>query len=591
MNLFSPGSLTWRMSLVGFCALLLPEPEELRAQGAPVFGQRGILRGAAVDPNDFAGWSVAMDGNTAAVGVVGEDGAANQVSTSGAVYVFSRSGDKWTLQTTLRAAQPDEEDHFGYSLALHGNTLVVGAPYEDSAARAIDGDETDDTAADAGAVYVFVRNGSQWTRQAYLKAANADAGDQFGKSMAIYGDRLLVGAWLEDGNGPASNGDPENNDASDAGAVYSFVRSGSTWTQTDYLKASNAGAGDGFGGSLAFGQEGERFVVGAPFEDSNADGIDGNGSDNSAIESGAAYVFGSLSLPVVEWVQQYYLKAANSDSGDLFGASVAMGFSTIVVGAPWEASVSAANPLDNSWTDSGAVYVFESQTVSPFLAQQAYLKSSHPDPYDNFGTSVAVQGNLIAVGAHGEDGGGRGVNPPHDDANENSGAVYRFQKSAGTWSQISYLKASNAGLNHQFGISLAMSGSSVITGAWREGNTAAPVAGSAYVFSFDGPAAAVQMRAPGSAAFPKTPVKKRSQPKTFVIANTGAEAVEINGVRVGGKDARSFQVTSPFATLEPGQSVAFTATFKPKKKGNRTATFTASTSAGTISLNVSGKAK
>lgn len=591
MNLLLPGSLPWRMSLLGLCALALPETEEARAQGAPVFSQRGILKGAAVDANDFAGWSVAIDGNTAAVGVVGEDGATNQVSTSGAVYVFARSGDRWTLQTTLRATQPDEEDHFGYSLALHGNTLVVGAPYEDSAARAIDGDETDNTARDAGAVYVFVRTGSQWTRQAYLKAANADPGDQFGKSVAIHGDRLLVGAWLEDGNGPASNDDPENNDASDAGAVYSFVRSGSTWTQTDYLKAANTGAGDGFGGSLAFGQEGERFVVGAPFEDSNSDGIDGNGSDNSAIESGAAYVFGALALPLVEWQQQFYLKAANSDSGDLFGASVAMGFSTIVVGAPWEASASAANPADNTWTDSGAVYVFESQSVAPFLAQEAFLKSSHADPFDNFGTSVAIQGNLIAVGAHGEDGAGRGVNPPHNDANENSGAVYRFQKSVGTWSQVSYLKASNAGLNHQLGISLAMSGSSLITGAWREGTTALPVAGSAYVFSYDGPVAAVQMRAPGSAAFPKTPVKKRSKPKAFVIANTGAETIEITGVTVGGKDARNFQVTSPFATLEPGQSVTFTATFKPKKKGNRTATFTASTTAGRISLNVSGKAK
>lgn len=591
MNLLLPGSLPWRMSLLGLCAFALPETEEARAQGAPVFSQRGILKGAAMDANDFAGWSVAIDGNTAAVGVVGEDGATNQVSTSGAVYVFARSGDRWTLQTTLRATQPDEEDHFGYSLALHGNTLVVGAPYEDSAARAIDGDETDNTARDAGAVYVFVRTGSQWTRQAYLKAANADPGDQFGKSVAIHGDRLLVGAWLEDGNGPASNDDPENNDASDAGAVYSFVRSGSTWTQTDYLKAANTGAGDGFGGSLAFGQEGERFVVGAPFEDSNADGIDGNGSDNSAIESGAAYVFGALALPLVEWQQQFYLKAANSDSGDLFGASVAMGFSTIVVGAPWEASASAANPADNTWTDSGAVYVFESQSVAPFLAQEAFLKSSHADPFDNFGTSVAIQGNLLAVGAHGEDGAGRGVNPPHNDANENSGAVYRFQKSVGTWSQVSYLKASNAGLNHQLGISLGMSGSSLLTGAWREGTTALPVAGSAYVFSYDGPVAAVQMRAPGSAAFPKTPVKKRSKPRPFVIANTGAETIEITGVTVGGKDARNFQVTSPFATLEPGQSVTFTATFKPKKKGNRTATFTASTTAGRIPLNVSGKAK
>jgi len=588
----SVGSIsTWRISSLSLMALLAPELDLLKAQGSPVYGQRGFLKPTTAEINDFGGWSVAIDGNTAVVGAVGEDGEGNSVSTAGAAHVYVRSRKRWILQATLRAAQPNEEDHFGYSVAIHGNTIIVGVPYEDSASRLINGDEANNLAENAGAAYVFVRKGAQWTQQAYLKAANADPGDQFGKSVAIFGDSVLVGAWLEDGSGPASNDDPETNDAEDSGAVYSFVRNGATWSQSDYVKVSNTGKGDGFGGSVAFGQEGDRFVAGAPFEDSNADGIDGNGSDNSAIEAGAAYVFGSLSFQTPQWVQQFYLKASNSDSGDLFGASVAMGFSTIVIGAPWEASASAASPADNTWTDAGAVYLFESQIGPPFLAQRSYLKSSHPDPYDSFGSSVAIQGGLIAVGAHGEDGGGRGINPVNNDAIVDSGAVYRFLRSGGNWSQTSYLKASNSGGNHQFGISVAMSGSSLITGAWREGTTAVPVSGAAYVFSFDGPTSAIQMSALGTTKFPATPVGEKSKPKTFVIANTGAETIFLKRLSVSGKDRKQFQITSAAAKLEPGQTTFVNATFKPKKKGKRSATFTVSSTAGLVSLKISGTAR
>lgn len=584
-------SFAWRVSVLGLFAMLMPEFEVLRAQGGPAFGQRGLLKPTTVDSNDFGGWSVAIDGDTAVVGAVGEDGEGNRVSTAGAAYVFVKSGAGWVLQATLRAAQADVEDHFGYSVAIQGDTILVGVPYEDSASRSINGDEADNLAENAGAVFVFVRNGSQWTRQAYLKAANADPGDQFGKSVAIHGDRILVGAWLEDGNGPASNDDPENNDAEDSGAVYSFVRTGILWEQTDYVKVSNAGAGDGFGGSVAFGQEGERFVAGALFEDSDANGINGDGANNDAIESGAAYVFEALNLPSLQWVEQFYLKASNSDSGDLFGASVAMDGSTIVVGAPWEASASATNPADNTWTDSGAVYVFDTQLDPPFLAQQSLLKSSHPDPYDSFGTSVAVRGGFLAVGAHGEDGGGEGVNPVNDDSMGNSGAVYRFMRSEGAWSQVEYLKSSNTGINHQFGICVAMSGSSVIAGAWRDGTSILPVSGAAYVFSDEEPASLNQIRLSGSAKFPTTVVRKTSKPKTFVIANTGSVAISNIRLSVAGKDGKQFRVTAPASTLDPGLSTTFKASFKPKVAGKRSAVFTVTSSAGSASIKVSGKAK
>ena len=106
----------------------------------------------------------------------------------------------------------------------------------------INGDQADNTARSAGAVYVFVRQGSTWTQQAYLKASNAGANDLFGGSVALSGDTLAVGAYGEASAATAVNGNQADNTTVSAGAVYVFVRQGSTWTQQAYLKASNAGA-------------------------------------------------------------------------------------------------------------------------------------------------------------------------------------------------------------------------------------------------------------------------------------------------------------------------------------------------------------
>ncbi|HSH28224.1 MAG TPA: hyalin, partial [Wenzhouxiangella sp.] len=181
------------------------------------------------------------------------------------------------------------DDEFGLSVAVDGDTVVVGAHGEASNATGVDGDQGDNSATDAGAAYVFVRSGSTWSQQAYLKASNTDAYDYFGWSVAVDGDTVVVGASGEDSNATGVDGNQSDNSTSNAGAAYVFVRSGSTWSQQAYLKASNTDAGDGFGWSVAL--EGDTVVVGAYGEDSNATGVDGNQSDNSAGSAGAAYVF------------------------------------------------------------------------------------------------------------------------------------------------------------------------------------------------------------------------------------------------------------------------------------------------------------
>jgi hypothetical protein len=270
----------------------------------------GYVKASNTGSSDEFGRSVALsaDGNTLAVGAIFEASNAtginapggqtdNSASASGAVYVFTRSGASWTQQAYVKASNTGASDFFGYSVALSadGNTLAVGAYLEASNATGVNGVETDNSASFSGAVYVFTRSGASWTQQAYVKASNTGADDQFGWSVALSadGNTLAVGAYLEDSNalGIDAPGGQTDNSASSSGAVYVFTRSGASWTQQAYVKASNTGASDGFGWSVALSADGNTLAVGAIWEDSNATGVNGDQTNNSASYSGAVYLY------------------------------------------------------------------------------------------------------------------------------------------------------------------------------------------------------------------------------------------------------------------------------------------------------------
>jgi hypothetical protein len=212
------------------------------------------------------------------------------VDDSDAVYPLTI--DPIAQQAYLKASNTGAGDEFGDSVAVSGDTVVVGAWGEDSSATGVNGDQADNSASNSGAAYVFVRSGGVWSQQAYLKASNTGAGDFFGWSVAVSGDTVVVGAQYEDSSATGVNGNQADNSALDSGAAYVFVRSGGVWSQQAYLKASNTGAGDEFGRSVAI--SGDTVVVGAPSEDSSAVGVNGNQADNSAADAGAAYVFTGL---------------------------------------------------------------------------------------------------------------------------------------------------------------------------------------------------------------------------------------------------------------------------------------------------------
>ncbi|HYT59117.1 MAG TPA: Ig-like domain-containing protein [Haliangiales bacterium] len=283
------------------------------------------------------GSAVAMDGDTIVVGAPLDSEAGFD---AGAAYVFVRAGSSWSQQARLLAADAASSTRFGSSVALSGDTLVVGAPFAGTT--------------DTGAAYVFVRNGSSWTQQAKLASTDAIGGDQFGTSLAVEGDTLAVGAV---GAGL---------DFLDEGAVYVFTRSSGTWTQQARLRSDHPGPGNELGLSVALNNG--TLAVGSPYDD-----------DLSIGDAGAVYVFvrsGSA------WNLQTELTASDAALGDHLGWSVALNGDTLVAGAPKSA---------------GAAYVFvrNGATWSP----QAKLLADDPGAFDNFGTSVAVINNLAVIGS------------------------------------------------------------------------------------------------------------------------------------------------------------------------------------------------
>ncbi|HKQ47863.1 MAG TPA: thrombospondin type 3 repeat-containing protein [Phycisphaerae bacterium] len=472
------------------------------ATGFPI-DQQAYVKASNTGAGDVFGLSVAVSGDTVVVGAAGESSMATGVdgeqdddnaANSGTVYVFVRTGEVWSQQAYLKASNTDPNDFFGTSVAISGDTVVVGAPNEASIATGVNGDDTDNTLSNSGAAYVFTRSGTTWTQQAYLKASSVGPNALFGTAVTMSGDTVVVGAPGEDSNATGVNGNEGDNSAVNSGAAYVFTRSGTTWSQQAYVKASNTGAEDQFGLSVAI--TGDTLVVGAPSEDSSAMGVDGDGGDDNTSASGAAYIF---TRSGTSWSQQAFVKASNTGANDQFGIAVAVSGDTVVVGADGEASNATGvngNQANNSVSSSGAVYVFVRDTGGAW-SQQAYVKASNTGGSDFFGRAVAVSADTLAVGAQFEDSNATGIdgNGSNNSASS-SGAAYFFVRSGGVWSQQAYTKASNTGAGDRFGLSLAMSGDTLAVGAPNEASSAMGVngneaddtasnSGAAYFFTID----------------------------------------------------------------------------------------------------------
>ena len=415
-------SRTWRPGLVRLAAVALAVvAARAAAAGPPLVHEAQLLGHGDFDlSRSHAGYSVAISGDTAVVGAIFEDTPAG--SSAGAAHVFVRSAGTWVEQQRLLPSDGAANDLFGCAVSISGDTLIVGAFGHDTAG-----------VFSAGAAYVFARSGNTWTEQAKLAAPVPEIQDGFGYAVAASADTVLVGAVDDD------------TVRKDAGAVYVFVRAGGAWTLQQQLEASDPEKSQLFGSAVAIA--GETAAIGAPLDPENG------------FESGAAYVFVRSGTV---WTEEQKLLSADGNTGDLLGISVSVSGDTAVVGAmAADASGGAA---------AGAAYVFVRSGA--VWTQEQKLAAMDGAPFDAFGVSVAVSGESAMVGAWTDD------TPSGPDA----GSAYVFVRSGTTWTQQQKLLPADGASEDAFGWAVALSGDTALAGASRDDNPDAVDSGSAHVF-------------------------------------------------------------------------------------------------------------
>ena len=375
---------------------------------------------------DSFGTSVAISGNTAVVGA--PDKALGGVSEAGAAYVFTRSGAGWTQRARLTVPTADRMtlDRFGTSVAISGNTILVSSYF-----KTYDGMEG------AGAVYVYTGSGATWTLQATLNAGTMGAHEQFGWAVALSGDTALVGDLRQTVAGKSG-----------AGSAYVFTRAGAVWTQQQMLTASDAAADDRFGFSVAL--DGDNALVGADKKTVGANAY-----------AGSVYVF---TRSGAAWSERTQLAPSDGAANRHFGDTVALSGDTALVGRYYGREQSLGGV-----PEAGAAYVFTGSGAS--WTQQAELVSDDNTPWDLFGTAIAIEGDRAVVGAP-----FKITNGP-----SGAGAAYVFDRSGAAWSQVARVLASDQNSYDVFGASVALSGARLLVGAPGKAVAAKSGAGAAYV--------------------------------------------------------------------------------------------------------------
>jgi trimeric autotransporter adhesin len=361
-----------------------------------------------------SGLAISLDAQTLAVGSpfemsnatgVNGDQSNSSISSAGAVYVFKRNNNTWVQEAYLKASNTGSAGaQFGTKLSISpdGNTLVTGAGGERSCATGVNGDQSNTSCSNSGAVYVFKRANGDWTQEAYLKSSHTSAMMGFGRMVKLSSDgkTLAIGAPLERSCSTGVNGDPANTGCTQAGSAYIFNETNGVWSQSAYIKPAHTTAGARFGWMLDLSSDGKTLVIGAHQEGSCSTGINGDATDTACANAGAVSVF---TLTNNTWAQQAYIKASNTAGGNLFGANLILSSDAqfLAVGSTGEDSASigiGGDQTDTSSTNSGAVYLFK--RISNTWEQQAYIKASNTEDEDSFGASLAFSADdkYLAIG-------------------------------------------------------------------------------------------------------------------------------------------------------------------------------------------------
>jgi hypothetical protein len=397
--------------------------------GADSWGQTAKLTASDAAPSDFFARRVAIDGDTIVVGAVWDD---DPNSSAGSVYLFERNqggADNWGQTTKITITDGITNDHFGFDVAISGDTLVVGAWGDD------------DYGATAGAAYVFSRNeggADNWGQVTRLSPSVSTAGQSFGFSLDIDDDTIVAGVYASE---------------SEVGAAYVFARNqggADNWGQVAILTPTMGAAGDKFGQAVAI--DGDTIVVGAFYNDSNGS------------SSGSAYIYTRNEDGADNWGQVAHLTATDATAGDNFGHSVDIEGDTVVIGAYRDGDLGI---------DSGSAYVFaRNQGGADNWGQVSKLLASDGAYRDYFGVSVGVSDDHVIVGAYND-----------DDLGNDSGSAYVFTLLGGTWEQEASPIAPDGMTYDEFGYAVAIDGDTVLVGAEYGDGAIIVNIGSAYLFA------------------------------------------------------------------------------------------------------------
>ncbi len=374
------------------------------------FIQKLKLTASDGSSNDIFGQSVALEGDVAVVG------APNKNTRRGKAYIFVRSGNTWNEQQILAPNDLAIDSFFGTSVAIEDDTIVVGA-YGNGV---------------AGAVYVFVRSGNNWTQQQKLTPSDSPSLALFGRTVGINNNTIIAGAADAD---------------SLRGAAYIFVRSGTTWTEQQKLFTTETNTGK-FGDSVAI--SGDTVAIGESGDFNPQLGV-----------LGAAYIFVRSGTT---WTEQQKLFASDAQGQDYFGSSILIEGDTVVVGS--QSGLSAPG------TKKGAAYVFVRSGTS--WTQQQKLIASDGAAGDRFGISLAMSGSKLIVGASGVD---------LNSDNNGEGSAYIFELAGNVWNQEQKIHLAPEVQFPSFGRSVAIDGETILVGAPGENGTAGAAQGAAYIFA------------------------------------------------------------------------------------------------------------
>jgi hypothetical protein len=397
--------------LIALLTLFAPA-RSVMTQSSLTFTQTKLLASDAAQ-YDYFGLSVAVKGDTAVIGAYGKSDLARN---AGAAYAFARNAGAWAQQARLGTSTPLIDAYLGATVATNGSYTAAGAPYASVGAQ------------NDGVVYLF--SNATWQQQTILLPNDPDSLSQFGNALAINGNTLFVGAPMHDSFGV------------NAGAVYVFTFDGVSWVQRQKLIGADTVPGDRFGSALALNDG--WLAVSAPLHSSPGS------------PGGAVYLF---EFDGVSWVQRYKVGAPDTIAGDRFGSAIALDNGWLAVGVPLHRFVGSA---------SGAVYLFEFNGTA-WVQRQKFVASDTVGG-DQFGSALALENQRLVIGA-----------PLHSSNGPASGAVYIFERATTTWIERAKLIGSDTNAGDRLGGSISIDGTTILVGAY--GDTAAgPATGAAYVF-------------------------------------------------------------------------------------------------------------